>query len=279
VLPIGVGFICWTTSLSLASEALSKTALKPAAIWLFAPHKISDLAEWTTQIRHATNNVTKIWIQVGTVAEALQAAKECNPDILVIQGYDAGGHGLVKSSSLISLLPECYDALAAAGYGHIPLIAAGGLSDGRGVAASITLGASGVSLGTRFLATPEAVISAGYQNAVLHATDGGVSTARTTVYDRIRGTNGWPAHYDGRGVLNDTYFDGEKGMSEEENKRLYEEAARKGAEGWGKEGKGGRMTAYAGTGVGLIQVVKGAGEVVKEVQDDARRLLERGSRL
>ncbi len=77
--------------------------------------------------------------------------------------------------------------------------------DGRGVAASLVLGASGVCLGTRFLATPEAAISKGYKNAVVEAKDGGVTTTRTTVYDKIRGTIGWPESYNARGVLNQSY--------------------------------------------------------------------------
>jgi nitronate monooxygenase len=115
---------------------------------------------------------------------ALDVAKSCKPDVLVIQGADAGGHGLVLSSSIISLLPECSDALNKEGFGHIPLIATGGIVDGRGVAAAMTLGASGICMGTRFLATPEAVITNGYQSAALKARDGGVNTSRTTVYDK-----------------------------------------------------------------------------------------------
>jgi nitronate monooxygenase len=80
-------------------------------------------------------------------------------------------------------------------------------------------------------------------------------------------------------VLNDTFHDAVEGMDMEENRRLYEESVGKGDEGWGKKGKGARMTTYAGTGVGLIKGVMGAGEVVREVQGKARRVLERGAKL
>lgn len=133
------------------------------------------------------------------------------------------------------------------------------------------LGANGICMGTRFLASREADLAKGYQDAVLHASDGGVSTKRSSVYDRIRGTPGWPGEYGGRGVLNDTFWDSEKGMDEEENKRLYREASAKGDKGWAKEG--GRMCTYAGTGVGLVREVKGAGEIVEEVQEGMRTLL------
>jgi nitronate monooxygenase len=277
ILPVGVGFICWGADLSTALSVILNAPLKPAAAWLFAPHNVLELEEWSQGIRQASNGKTKIWIQVGTVAMALDVAKSCKPDVLVIQGADAGGHGLAQSSSIITLLPECADVLVKEGYGHIPLIAAGGIIDGRGVAAALTLGASGVTMGTRFVASLEAVASEGYKTAIIHAADGGVTTARTTVYDRLRGTLGWPETYNGRGILNQSFFDHEKGMSEEENKILYEEAMQLGDEGWGVKG---RMTTYAGTGVGLVQNVLPAGEIVAEVSSDSRaHLLRAGGRI
>lgn len=268
ILPVGIGFICWGADLEEALSVIGDAPLKPAAAWLFAPQESSDLSSWSEGIRMASEGRTKIWIQVGTVASCLEVAKSCSPDVLVVQGSDAGGHGLAQSSSIITLFPECFDALQREGYGHIPLIATGGIVDGRGVAAALTLGASGVCLGTRFLASPEAVISQGYREAIIKASDGGVSTARTTVYDRLRGTIGWPSHYNGRGILNQSFWDYIKGMGEDENKKLYEEAIKQGDSGWGDSG---RMTTYAGTGVGLIKEVKPAAEIVKEVRDDARR--------
>lgn len=203
---------------------------------------------------------------------AVELARSCKPDVLVIQGADAGGHGLANSSSIITLLPECADTLQKEGFGHIPLIAAGGIVDGRGVAAALTLGASGVCIGTRFLASHEALITKGYQEAVLQAKDGGVSTGRTTLYDRLRGTHGWPKSFDGRGVLNQSFWDHEKGMNEEENTKLYEEAVKQGDAGWGEQG---RMTTYAGTGVGLIHQSMPAGEIVSEVLRDSKVCLAR----
>jgi len=267
ILPVGIGFICWGADLKEALSVISDAPLKPAAAWLFAPQESSDLSSWSEGIRIASEGRTKIWIQVGTVANCLEIAKSCSPDVLVIQGSDAGGHGLAQSSSVVSLFPECFDALQKEGYGHIPLIATGGIVDGRGVAAALSLGASGVCLGTRFLASPEAVISQGYRDAVIKASDGGVTTARTTVYDRLRGTIGWPSIYNGRGILNQSFWDYIKGMGEDENRKLYEEAIQQGDSGWGDSG---RMTTYAGTGVGLIREVKPASEIVEEVRKDAK---------
>jgi nitronate monooxygenase len=270
IVPIGVGFLCWGASLSTALSVISEAQAKPAAAWLFAPQEQKDLTDWTEGIRQASNGKTKIWIQVGTVAMAVQVARDCRPDVLVIQGSDAGGHALVKSSSVISLLPECVDTLENGGFGHIPLIATGGIVDGRGVAAAITLGADGVCMGTRFLTTPEAVISKGYQEAVIKAKDGGVSTARTSLYDRLRGITEWPKLFTARGVLNHSFWDHEKGMDEAENIRLYEEAVKMGDAGWGDQG---RMTTYAGTGVGLVHKTMPAGEIVAEVSREAKQCL------
>jgi nitronate monooxygenase len=270
ILHIGVGFICWGAGLSTAVSVIESAPLQLAAVWLFATQEPKDLIAWTEGVRKASNGKTKIWIQIGTVAMALDVAKSCRPDVLVIQGSDAGGHGLAQSSSIITLLPECADTLATEGFEDIPLIATGGIVDGRGVAAALTLGASGVCMGTRFLASPEAVISDGYRNAVVEAKDGGVTTARTTVYDQLRGTVGWPETYNGRGVLNESFRDHERGMSEVENRKLYENAMKLGDQGWGENG---RMTTYAGTGVGLIHKVMPAGEIVKEVLWDFRKSL------
>jgi nitronate monooxygenase len=274
ILPIGVGFLCWGADLEATLSILRSASTKPAAAWLFAPKETSDLVTWSKGIREVSAGKTKIWIQVGAVADALEVACTCSPDVLIIQGSDAGGHGLAQSSSIISLFPECFDALAKEGFGNIPLIATGGITDGRGVAAAAMLGASGVCMGTRFLCSPEAAISDGYRNAVLNASDGGVNTARTTVYDKLRKTSGWPERYNARGVLNHSFWDHEKGMEEEENRKLYDEAVKMGDEGWGEKA---RMTTYAGTGVGLIKEIMSAGDIAREVREEARALLARGT--
>jgi nitronate monooxygenase len=265
ILPVGVGFLNWGADLELAVRELQNLPFKPAAAWFFAPNSTEDLVKWTAQIRDATQNRTKIWIQVGSVASALEVIRACKPDVLVVQGCDAGGHGLTQSSSIISLLPEVSDALLAAGIprGSIPVVAAGGIMDARGVAAALMLGASGVCMGTRFLASPEAEISPGYKKAVVDANDGGINTVRTTLYDRLRGTSGWPGGYNARGVINKSMRDFESGMGFEENRRLYVEAMKLGDEGWGMEQ--GRITTYAGTGVGLVRSIVPAGQIVKDV--------------
>jgi nitronate monooxygenase len=215
-------------------------------------------------------------VQIGSVSDALSVVKNVQPDVLVVQGSDAGGHGLAQSSSVISLVPEVTDAIAALVAkegGQAPvIIAAGGIVEARGAAAALALGASGIVMGTRFLASTEAVIAKGYQSEVVRAKDGGQTTVRSKVYDNLRGTTGWSESYNGRGVINKSYQDAVAGLDEDENKKLYEEEVRKGDAGWGVEG---RLTTYAGTGVGLVKEVKNAEEIVREVRDGAKDVLQR----
>ncbi|KAL8764013.1 MAG: hypothetical protein Q9184_000301 [Pyrenodesmia sp. 2 TL-2023] len=266
-MPIGVGFINWGANLDVAVHAIKN--FKPAAVWFFAPHNNQDLVQWTQAIRKATQGLTKIWIQVGSVQDALEVANCCSPDVMVVQGSDAGGHGLERGAGIISLLPETADALDEAGFGRIPLVAAGGVADGRGIAACLALGAGGVVMGTRFLASNEASIAKGYQDALLRARDGGVSTVRTKVYDTLRGTTGWPERIGGRGIINQSFLDAKDGYVTDENKRAYEEALEQGDLGWAENG---RLTAYAGTAVGLINRVRPAADIVDEVRQHVRNV-------
>ncbi|KAL9115531.1 MAG: hypothetical protein Q9227_000852 [Pyrenula ochraceoflavens] len=269
VLPVGFGVLNWGANLDLAVAAVEKWT--PAAVWLFAPYEMHHLTGWTSKLRLCGKRKTKIWIQVGTVTDALSVAKTCDPDVIVVQGHDAGGHGLERGASIVTLLPEVKDCLRSHGLNHISLVAAGGIGDGRGVAASLVLGAEGVALGTRLLATPQAEIPKGYQNAVLKAKDGGVSTIRTKIYDQLRGTTEWPRLYGGRGVINQSFLDYNAGLCMEENKKLYEEHTKLGDSGFGLQG---RLTTYAGTVVGLVKSVKDAGDVVQEVRQDALKCLQ-----
>ncbi|RYN76088.1 hypothetical protein AA0117_g6133 [Alternaria alternata] len=277
-LPIGIGFINWGANLEMAIPIIARH--RPAAVWFFAPSSIISLVQWTEKSRTASPE-TKIWVQVGSVTEAVEVVKQVQPDVLVVQGTDAGGHGLVKGASIVTLLPEVKDTLEEyfqkTQTRQKPIvIAAGGISDSRTFAAALTLGASGCILGTRLLATPEANITQGYRSAVLRTTDGGQSTVRTKVYDSLRGTN-WAETHNARGIITQSYVDAvEKGMSQEENTRLYKEEMERGDEGWRQDG--GRMTAYAGSGVGLVRKVMPVGDVIREVRDGVVGVLERVER-
>ncbi|TAQ85360.1 hypothetical protein B7494_g6326 [Chlorociboria aeruginascens] len=270
MLPVGIGFQTFNTDLEMAIEAVRTHT--PVAVWLFVPRDGQlEFELWTRRIRDVSPQ-TRVWIQVGSVADAVAAASSRTPpDVLVLQGSDAGGHGLAKSAGIISLLPEVADALKDIGK-DIPLMAAGGIADGRGVAAVLNLGAIGAAMGTRFLASEEAEVSEGYRNDVVRTVDGGQNTVRTSLYDELSGRTDWPAIYDGRNVVNESWRDREKGVQVEENRRRYEEAGKKGDEGWGEQG---RLTAYMGSAVGLVREVKKAGDIVREAREEAVAAMRR----
>lgn len=271
-LPIGVGFLNWGADVEVALRALEKHPV--AAVWFFAPKQPADLMQFAKAVRQISDNRTKVWVQVGTVAEAVEVAKTTKPDVLVVQGSDSGGHGLNQRASLMTLLPEVRDALHDEGITDIALVAAGGIIDGRGTAAALALGADGVCLGTRLLACSEATIAKGYQDEVLKVGDGGQTTVATTIYDTVRGIHDWPELYIGRGVANRTFLDAVHGMDNTENTELYKQAMELGDAGWGPEG---RMTTYAGTGVGLVKEVMSAGDIVRSLQKDAVELLQKSA--
>ncbi|KND89127.1 Nitronate monooxygenase [Tolypocladium ophioglossoides CBS 100239] len=267
LLPIGVGFQTWNGDLQVAKSAVQKH--RPCAIWLFAPRRGQDeLNEWTTGVRQASPE-TQVWIQVGTLGEAIEAARSPTPpDVLVVQGAEAGGHGRAKDGlGTMALFPETADATRESG---IPLVAAGGIVDGRGVAAALALGAAGVAMGTRLLAATETRISRGYQNEVLRATDGATSTVRTQLYNHLRGAFGWPDQFSPRTLINRSWVDHEAGVPFDRLKQLHDEAAKTGDAGWGLEG---RLATYVGAAVGLVRSVDDAGAIVNRARDEATSII------
>lgn len=269
-LPLGVGFLPF---ISNRDEAIPLVAeFHPAIVWLFAAKEFSDYATWAHQIR-SVSPTTKLWIQVGNVNAALTVLKLCQPDVLVLQGSDAGGHGFERGSSIVSFLPEATDVLHANGYGHVPLVASGGVVDGRGVAAALTLGAHGVVMGTRFLAAPETTIHPKYQQAILAAHDGGLSTARSKLFDQLRGPNMWPLPYDGRALITQSYRDYQDGVDLQTIQDRHAEAVSDEDAGFGE--KNPRAAVWVGAGVGLVNDVKPAGEIVKNIREEAKRVLDR----
>ena len=137
---IGCGFITW--SIAKHPEVLDRAlAHQPAAIML----SFGDPRPFAPRI-HAAG--ARLICQVQTVAQAREAV-EAKADIIVAQGTEAGGHGM--SEPLFTLLPQVVDACP-----DTPVVAAGGIADGRGLAAALLLGAEGVMMGTRFYASQEA---------------------------------------------------------------------------------------------------------------------------
>src|SRR5205085_1711208 len=99
--------------------------------------------------------------QVHTVTQARLAAQR-KADVIIAQGSEAGG--FTGSVSTMALVPQVVDAV-----GPIPVVAAGGIGDGRGIAAALMLGAQGANMGTRFLASKEATVSDDWKDGILRA--------------------------------------------------------------------------------------------------------------
>ncbi|MGH3094479.1 MAG: NAD(P)H-dependent flavin oxidoreductase [Streptosporangiales bacterium] len=176
---VGCGFITWSLArqprlLDLALEH------RPVAVML----SFGDPATFAETIKSAG---TLLVCQIQDRGQA-ERALAAGADVLVAQGSEAGGHGYGPRSTL-TLVPEIADLVASHG-AETPVVAAGGIADGRGLAAGLVLGASGVLVGSRFYATSEALSTPQAQAEVVAAT--GDDCCRTTVYDRVRGYP-WPA--------------------------------------------------------------------------------------
>jgi nitronate monooxygenase len=181
---VGVGFILWALERNPAALEVALEA-RPAAVML----SFGDPTPFTGRIKNAG---CKIICQVQTLAQANEAAA-AGADVIIAQGRDAGGHSGTTRGT-IGLVPAVVDAVA-----PIPVVAAGGIADGRGLAAALMLGAAGISMGTRFTASRESLWDPAMKAAALAA--GGDDTQQTRVFDIVRGAP-WPAIYPGRALRN-----------------------------------------------------------------------------
>ena len=142
-------------------------------------------------------------VQVTGLDEA-RVAMEIGADVIVAQGTEAGGHGGRRST--LPFVPVVADLAA-----PTPVLAAGGIADGRGVAAALALGATGALLGTRFLVALEALVTPSVTKAIIEGS--GEDTERSRVSDIARGAP-WPARYPAR-TLRNPFFDQWRGREAE----------------------------------------------------------------
>lgn len=202
--------------------------------------------------------------QVQNCEDALLAI-EAGADAVVAQGGEAGGHGDERRSTL-TLVPEIADLLAELSPDTL-LCAAGGIADGRGLAAALVLGADGALVGSRLWATTEANVSEGMRDAALAAT--GDATLRTTVADVVRGLD-WPDRYTAR-VLRNRFTATWHGR-EAELGGADPHVAHDWAEGWA-DGDPERSNTFTGEGVGLIHSIEPAAAVLERMSAQAAAVL------
>ncbi|MCU0269663.1 MAG: nitronate monooxygenase [Acidimicrobiales bacterium] len=195
----------------------------------------------------------------GKVAHAVRAV-EAGCDVVVAQGTEAGGH--TGTVATLPLVPQIVDAVG----DRVPVVAAGGISDGRGLAAALTLGADGVWVGTRFIATPEARAVPGYKDALLATAEDGTTVSRaysgkTMRVVRNRYTDWWEAHPEDLSAfpaqMARSISDGALHLGGDEHADVDPS----------------RECYPAGQGVGAIHDVVPAAEVVHRFVADAERVL------
>ncbi len=252
---IGCGFITW----SLAKNPAALDAVLdrgPAAIML----SFDDPAPFADKIKEA--GATLI-CQVQSLARAREAIAS-GADIIVAQGGEAGGHA--ASRATLPLVPEVVDLCASAAPDTL-VLAAGGIADGRGLAAALMLGADGVLMGSRFWATPEALVASGLQAAAVAAT--GDATLQTSTVDIIRRKD-WPEEFRIR-VLHNRFIDRWQGNESALRDAVdEEEAAYQAALASGDADKVGVIV---GESVGLIREIRPAADLVGDIVAEAERRL------
>lgn len=259
---IGCGFISWSLAKkpSLLDRVLAK---QPAALML----SFGTPAPFAARIKQF--KVTMI-CQVQSMAHARQAV-DAGADVIVAQGGEAGGHS--GSRSTFTLLPEVATFLADVAPDTL-LVAAGGIADGRGLAAALMLGADGVLIGSRLAASSEAATPQGFHSAIVAAD--GDSTIKTTVIDIVRNYD-WPGDEFSARALKNRFIDNWHGRE-----NILAEVATNAVENelyWKAFHKGDpeNTGVLIGEGVGLIRNIRSAGCILKDMIVQAHRLLGEGS--
>ncbi len=250
--PFGIGFITWSLAqkpglLDLALEA------GPQAIML----SFGDPKPFADRIKRAG---AKLICQVQSEDMASEAL-EAGADMLVAQGTEAGGHG--GSRTTMEIVPAVVDLAA----GRVPVVAAGGIADGRGLASVLMLGAAGILLGTRFYASEEADGHDEAKKRICAAT--GDETIRGLIFDISR-QRIWPSPFTGRCLLNDharrwVGRELELIQNAEDVAAEYEKAK--------ADGNFDIAAVIAGQAVGLINDIPPAEVIVERIMTEAQQIL------
>jgi len=254
--PFGINHLLF----QIQEEMFAVTLRAKPAVAAFAwARKDQNLRDYFQRARDAG---CKVMHMAGEVAEALRAA-EAGADVIVAQGTEAGGH--VGWMASLPLVPMIVKAVA-----PLPVLAAGGIADGCGLAAALALGAEGVLLGTRFMATPEAPIHDNFKQAIVKSD--GHDTVLTEIPDLVS-QRVWPG-----------------AMSRAQRNRFIERwagrewAIRQNASAMGKELAAARaagdidnVSLSFGQDAGLIESIKTVHDVVRDIVAEAEQII--GGRL
>lgn len=253
---VGVGFITWSMARHPAVLDMVLERRPPAVMLSFGP-----VAPHADRIKRAG---ARLVCQVQTLAQAKEAA-DAGADILVAQGAEAGGHGIARGT--FALVPAVVDAARG-----IPVALAGGVADGRGLAAALMLGAEAVLVGTRFYASREAAGFAAAKQRIVDAS--GDTTTRGILFDIAR-RNVWPAPFGGR-VLQNAFSERWRGRETELLQRQATEALSYDAAR--AAGDFDTAAVIAGEAVDLIDDIPAAGAIVHRIATEAEALLSGSNR-
>ncbi len=250
--PFGINHLLFQIQEEMFAVTLGVKPKLAAFAWA---RKDQDLREY---FRRAHDAGAKVMYMAGEVSEAKRAA-EAGADVLVAQGTEAGGH--VGWMASLPLVPMMVKALA-----PLPVLSAGGIADGHGLAAALALGAEGVLLGTRFMATPEAPIHANFKQAIVKSD--GHDTVLTEIPD-LASQRVWPG-----------------AMSRAQRNKFIERwagrewALRQNASAIGKQVQAARAAGDIdnaslsfGQDAGLIDSVKSVKEVVQDIVREAEEII------
>lgn len=282
--PLGFGVNVAQMSAGDLAEVVSR--LKPSHVYLSFGGELGA----SGHARAVTEGGARVMSNAGSVAHALALAA-AGVDCVVIQGSDAGGH-THPGASAFAVLPEARDALDAAGHSEVLLAYAGGVCDGRGVAAALALGADAVVLGTRLAAAAESDYTPAQRQALGAAADGAVSTTLGTFVDWVNGNYPHSSGLPGRCLVTRTTmleedWEALKGVSagggggSASSDDLIRGIAARGVERAGGDGIEWGTT-WAGAAVGLVPsnpAPQSAGDIVDDVMAEAVEALTRVAKL
>jgi nitronate monooxygenase/enoyl-[acyl-carrier protein] reductase II len=214
-------------------------------------------------VRQAHDVGSLVMLQVTTVAQAIEAA-ERGVDVIIAQGGEAGGYG--GNVSTMALVPQVVDAVL-----PIPVVAAGGIFDGRGIAAALMLGAVGVNLGTRFIASKEAPVSEEWKQAIAGAKS--EDTVKADVFNDINPLPGTAGYHTVLRSLRTPFLDEWNTKREEARRnldRLRDQIASKRQAGWQHE-----TLLTAGQTAGGIKEILPMAEIMRRLIAEAEAALSR----
>jgi nitronate monooxygenase len=252
---VGCGFITWATQPTALDMALTHA---PAAVML----SFGDPHPFASKVKAAG----RLLICQVQDMQHTRVALDVGADIIVAQGTEAGGHGARRAT--LTLVPEVADLLARRSPDTL-LVAAGGIADGRGLAAALMLGADGVLVGSRLWASPEALVHSNLQRAALGSD--GDATLRQSAGDIARGA-AWPAEFTGR-VLRNSFTD--RWAGNEAELRTKAEALRPAYLDAVAAGDADKIAVYVGEAIGIMDTLVPAGDSIRAMVAQAEALLTR----